>query len=147
MRKLLQTPAEVNTLWRLEVTKIYQIRSTAIALIALVVVVFPRPILKSPDEGKGWKGLVRLRSTRRDVEALLDPAATGRGSFYQTNEATVFVQYSDGPCEKGWPYGWNVDKDTVVSIAVSPKDCSDFIAEWLVSGDVRPHPTAHRLPH
>lgn len=79
-------------------------------------------ILQSLDEAKGWKGLVPLRSTRRDVEALLGPPAPGGDSFYQTEGATIFVRYSDGPCEKGWPYGWNVDNGTVVSIVVSPKE-------------------------
>ena len=79
-------------------------------------------MMQSPDEGKGWKDLVPLRSTRRDVEARLGPPMAGGQSLYQTNEATIYVGYSDGPCEKGWPYGWNVDKDTVVSIVVSPKE-------------------------
>ena len=79
-------------------------------------------MMQSPDEGKGWKDLVPLRSTRRDVEALLGPPMPGGQSLYETNEATVYVGYSDGPCEKGWPYGWNVDKDTVVSIVVTPKE-------------------------
>lgn len=104
--------------------RVYLARAAAIALVAVVAVVCPLPGVSSPqaDEGKGWRGLVPLRSTRRDVEALLGPPAPGGDSFYQTNEATIFVRYSDGPCEKGWPYGWNVDKDTVVNIVVSPKE-------------------------
>src|SRR5215212_1686423 len=99
-------------------------RAAAIVLVALVMMVCSSPGISAQqaDEGKGWKGLVPLLSTRRDVDALLGPPAPGGDSFYQTQEATIFVRYSDGPCEKGWPYGWNVDKDTVVSIAVSPKE-------------------------
>lgn len=99
-------------------------RAAATVLVTVVVLVGSSPGISAQQavEGKGWKGLVPLRSTRRDVEALLGPPATAGGSSYQTNEATVYVGYSDGPCEKGWPYGWNVDKDTVVSIAVSPKE-------------------------
>ena len=98
-------------------------RAVAVALFTVVVMVCPSPGIpaQQTEEGKGWKELVPLRSTRRDVEALLGPPATGGQSLYQTDEATVFVQYSDGPCEKGWPYGWSVDKGTVVSITVSPK--------------------------
>lgn len=99
-------------------------RAAVIALVTVVVLVGSSPGVSAvqADEKKGWKGLVPLRSTRRDVEALLGPPAPGGGSFYQTNEATVFVRYSDGPCEKGWPYGWSVHKDTVVSIVVNPKE-------------------------
>ena len=98
-------------------------RAAATALVTVVVMVCAWPGISAQQaEGKGWKGLIPLLSTRRDVEALLGPPATGGGSSYQTDEATVYVSYSDGPCEKGWPYGWNVDKDTVVSIVVSPKE-------------------------
>ena len=98
-------------------------RAAAIALVT-VVMVCPSPGISAQqaDEGKGWKGLVPLQSTRRDVEALLGPPAPGGNSFYQTEEATIFVRYADGPCEKGWPYGWNVDQDTVVSIIISPTE-------------------------
>ncbi len=98
-------------------------RAAATALVTVVVMVCAWPGISAQQaEGKGWEGLIPLLSTRRDVEALLGPPATGRGSSYQTDEATVYVSYSDGPCEKGWPYGWNVDKDTVTSIVVSPNE-------------------------
>lgn len=98
-------------------------RAAATALVTVVVMVCAWPGISAQQaEGKGWRGLIPLLSSRRDVEALLGPPATGRGSSYQTDEATVYVSYSDGPCEKGWPYGWNVDRDTVVSIVVSPKE-------------------------
>jgi hypothetical protein len=113
-------------------TKVSRVRTKAIVLVLLLPAIYSGAglsasqaqfaMMQSPDEGKGWKGLVPLRSTRRDVEALLGPPTPGGQSLYQTNEATVYVGYSDGPCEKGWPYGWNVDKDTVVSIVVSPKE-------------------------
>ena len=104
--------------------KVLFLRTAAIALAAVVAMVCPSPGVSAQqaDEGKGWKGLVPLRSTRRDVEAVVGPPAPGGDSLYLTNEATIFVLYSDGPCEKGWPYGWNVEKDTVVSIVVSPKE-------------------------
>ena len=103
--------------------KISFARAATTALVTVVVMVCAWPGISAQQaEGKGWKGLIPLLSTRRDVEALLGPPATGGGSSYQTDEATVYVSYSDGPCEKGWPYGWNVDKDTVTSIVVSPKE-------------------------
>lgn len=95
---------------------------------ALMVVIYPPPrisatqALQSSEEGKGWKGLVPLRATRRDVEALLGPPAIAGTSSYQTDNENIYVYYANGPCEKGWPYGWNVDDNTVVSITVSPKE-------------------------
>jgi hypothetical protein len=71
------------------------------------------------ETAKGWRGLVPLRATRRDVEGLLGAPTTPGGSAYQPDKQYIYVEYSDGPCEKGWPYGWNVEKDTVVSIYVS----------------------------
>ena len=70
---------------------------------------------------KGWHGMVPLQSTRQDVERLIGHPTTPGGSSYQTSSESVYVQYSDGPCEKGWPFGWNVARDTVVMISVSPK--------------------------
>lgn len=77
-------------------------------------------IVQSPEQGKGWRGLVPLKATRRDVEGLLGSPDTPGGSSYKTDGQYVRVDYSDGPCEKGWPYGWNVEKDTVTSIWVNP---------------------------
>jgi hypothetical protein len=72
-------------------------------------------------QAKGWRGITPLRSTRQDVERLIGRPITTGGSAYQTSSEHVYVQYSDGPCEKGWPYGWNVVPNTVVTISVSPK--------------------------
>lgn len=71
---------------------------------------------------KGWRGLVPLHATRRDVEALLGASKIPGGSTYEPDNQYIYVEYSDGPCEKGWPYGWNVEKDTVTSIWVSAQE-------------------------
>lgn len=71
---------------------------------------------------KGWNGLIPLKSTRHDVEAVLGAPKTPGGSTYEPDKRYIHVEYSDGPCEKGWPYGWNVAKDTVVNIWVSVKE-------------------------
>lgn len=73
------------------------------------------------SQAKGWRGIMPLKSTRKDVEEVIGQPTTAGGSSYQTASESVFVDYSDGPCEKGWPYGWNVARDTVVTISVSPK--------------------------
>ncbi len=74
------------------------------------------------SQTKGWRGIVPLRSTRQGVEKIIGSPRTPGGSSYETRDASVFVEYSDGPCEKGWPFGWNVARDTVVMLTVSPKN-------------------------
>lgn len=71
------------------------------------------------QERKGWRGLVPLQATRHDVEALIGPPTSPGGQMYKPRGQFVLVEYADGPCEKGWPFGWNVAKDTVTSIWVS----------------------------
>ena len=68
---------------------------------------------------RGWRGLVPLKATRRDVEGLLGSPKSPGGSSFETDGQFISVEYSDGPCEKGWPYGWSVDKDTVTGIWVA----------------------------
>ena len=96
----------------------------ALLLVILVLLALPEPT-QSQEGGKGWRGLVPLRATRHDVEGLLGSPIE---SAYQTGNERVRFDYSDGPCEKGWPYGWNVKPDTVVSITVVPKD-TVFLSE------------------
>ena len=112
-------------------TKVSRARTKAIVLVLLLPAIYSwaglsashaqSAMMQSPDETNGWKGVVVLQSTRRDVEALLGPPTVAGQSSYETNEATVFVEYITGPCEKGFRYGWYASKDTVVGIIVSPK--------------------------
>jgi hypothetical protein len=68
-----------------------------------------------------WRGIVPLRSTRADVERVLGSPTTPRGSGYETENERVTVSYSNGPCERGVPEAWNVQRDTVISLTVYPK--------------------------
>jgi hypothetical protein len=52
------------------------------------------------------------------VIRLLGPP-TVEGRYYEIDDNTVNIDYSDGPCEKG-KSGWNVPHDTVVSISLAP---------------------------
>lgn len=74
------------------------------------------------SQSKGWRGIVPLVSTRSDVERLLGPCSKGNRAscLYETDKEIVNVNYSDGPCEKGWPFGYNIPTDTVEWIRVSP---------------------------
>ena len=53
--------------------------------------------------GKGWRGIVPLHSNRSDVERLLGPSAEP-SNIYKLKDMVVVVDYTDGPCEKCWPF-------------------------------------------
>jgi hypothetical protein len=67
----------------------------------------------------GWRGVVPLRSTRKDVERLIGPTYDATGSFYKTDQENVSVRYSDGPCVGST--GWKVPLDTVLDITITPQ--------------------------
>lgn len=79
-------------------------------------------------EGKGWRGIVPLHSTRVDVERLLgSPSETnGHSSVYKLKNENVIVHYSDEPCRADREGGWNVPRDTVVRITLAPKTVRHF---------------------
>lgn len=77
-------------------------------------------------QSKGWRGIIPLRSTRADVVRLLGPPNID-GDLYEVDDYRVFIDYSDGSCEKGNP-GWNVARDTVVSISLAPNQDLKFSA-------------------
>ena len=75
-----------------------------------------------PTQAKGWRGLVPLHSTRADVERLLGRPKESRGvaSTYDTTNERVHVFYSAGQCKESTSNGWNVPRDTLLSITVQP---------------------------
>jgi hypothetical protein len=73
------------------------------------------------SQAKEWHGIVPLHSTRKDVEQLIGPPTTPGGRIYNLENEVVLIDYSDGPCEQGWPFGWNVPQDTVTAITVNPR--------------------------
>jgi hypothetical protein len=68
--------------------------------------------------GQGWRGIVPLHSTRQDVQRLIGQPTEPNGLTYNLKTERVTIYYSDGPCVKGWPYGWNVARDMVTKILV-----------------------------
>ena len=67
-----------------------------------------------------WRGITPLHSTRKDVEQILGPARDSNGSsLYQLEDETVLISYSTGKCSEGGV--WDVLRDTVIRISVSPK--------------------------
>ena len=77
------------------------------------------------QESKGWRGIVPLRSTRAEVEALLGHASGACKCLYKTANESVEVNYATALC-KGNPPGWNVAPGTVLSIRVTPKEWYRF---------------------
>ena len=69
----------------------------------------------------GWRGIVPLRSSRRDVERNIGPPVSPGDNIYNLKDERVRVEYSVLPCRAGWPYGWNVPAETVTLIQVFPK--------------------------
>jgi hypothetical protein len=83
-------------------------------------------------EGKVWRGIVPLHSTRADVERLLGPANL-EDSGYDIDGARVLLTYTSQGCQDGLPGGWNVPSDTVVSISISSGE-EILLDDVLVSG-------------
>lgn len=79
-------------------------------------------LISATSQSNGFRGISPLVSTRSDVERLIGPCPQRDGPtcMYETSAETIIVTYSDGPCEKGWPFGYNVPANTVIRIDVSP---------------------------
>jgi hypothetical protein len=67
----------------------------------------------------GWRGVVPLRSTRKDIERLIGPAYDATKSLYKTDQENVSVRYSEGPCVGST--SWKVPPDTVLDITITPR--------------------------
>ena len=66
---------------------------------------------------KEWRRIVPLRTKRAQVERRLGKAS---GGYYELKTERAFITYSAGRgCAGG--EGWNVPRDTVISIGVTPK--------------------------
>ena len=71
---------------------------------------------------KGWKDIVPLHSTRKDVERLLGSPQTSKGvaATFQLKDGRLRVFYSDGFCKRPNTNDWNVPPDTVVTLTFEP---------------------------
>ena len=89
-------------------------------LVAACLLFLPR--VATPQQPQGWRDFVPLHSTRADVERLLGPPTTDRGSitFYENEKERVTFEYAKNACGE-MPGGWNVPRDTVISIRVTPR--------------------------
>ena len=102
--------------------------------LSAIVAILAGVILFTPcaANGKQWKGIVPLHSTRTDVEKLLGPSNL-EDSGYDVGGERVSISYSSQGCQEGLPAGWKVPANTVVSISVSSKN-ETKLADVLVSG-------------
>jgi hypothetical protein len=81
-------------------------------------------ILAGVCQGKEWRGIIPLHSTRADVERLLGPPSPIGKSVYETKDAVVIIDYSEHGCEHGKTSVWNVPLGTVTAITVNPRSTS-----------------------
>ena len=88
-------------------------------LIILSIVTATAASLTQSEQKIGWRGIVPLRSTRTHVERQLGLFDV-KCQCYETEKEIVHVGYASAPCTGDVP-GWNVPRDTVLSITVSPK--------------------------
>ena len=89
------------------------------AIKSLTIVASAILIMANCAFATGWRGIVPLHSTQKDVERLLGPSLDGR-NIYKLENMVVVIEYSDSACEECWPFGWNVPVGTVVKITIRP---------------------------
>jgi hypothetical protein len=77
---------------------------------------------------KEWRGIVPLHATRANVERRFGKPRAG-SNMYEFKTERAYVVYSDGSgCAKESESEWNVPRDTVLSIIVTPKVTMRFSA-------------------
>jgi hypothetical protein len=72
----------------------------------------------SLSQGKEWRGIKPLQSTREDVIRLLGHSDEPCACLYDFGDEIASIEYSTGPCEKGMG-GWNLPRNIVISVDVT----------------------------
>ena len=74
-----------------------------------------------------WRGIVPLQTTRTTVEKRLGRPTMDRGDtvVYDFENERASIEYSKGPCSVKLS-DWNVPRDTVISVWVTPKTHLNF---------------------
>src|SRR5687767_13146940 len=101
-------------------------RSMRLSIAILIVFISMTNVVRAQDRVNVWRGLIPLHSTRVDVEKIFGaPKKTYRDAFYESAyeaaEENIRVEYSEGRCHENQYSIWNVLKETVIRISVSPK--------------------------
>ena len=97
---------------------VMRIRPEAIGFFLIIVAA-------TTADGRGWRGIVPLHSTRSQVEQLLGPPTEQDAPYsvvYRTQNETVQIYYANGrPCGVGHKYSrWRVAQNTVTEIFITP---------------------------
>lgn len=80
-------------------------------------------IQENGRSSNSWRGLLPLKSTRTDVEALMGKAnwSFGSTSTYDISCGRLNVVYSKGSCELTEVQRWNVPQDVVIRMEFAPR--------------------------
>lgn len=83
----------------------------------------------SMSQTNSWKDIKVMRSTRKDVRAILNQEGDGSiFEIYSIKDATIDISYSYGKCNEKLNSGWNVPADTVIEVNFTPlTDISFFV--------------------
>ena len=89
---------------------------TNVVMIGMTAILSPFLVSKGTAQG-GYKGIVPMQSTCRDVKNILEEGACGTGvQFFSLPEETLKIVYTTKDCEDFYGKKWNVPIGTVVSI-------------------------------
>lgn len=88
---------------------------------AISVALLLLTLSSSATDTKGWRGIVPLRSTRADVEALLGEGTSECKCSYYQEDMNIHFVYSSGNCESGGSGDWNIAPATVIGFTIHPK--------------------------
>lgn len=89
-----------------------------------LLIFFSSTVLSSTAAAKGWRGIVPLHSTRKDVERILGAPSEKLAPYsalYRTENETVIIDYTKGlPCRTGNKGGtWGVPRNRVEHISIT----------------------------
>jgi hypothetical protein len=93
-------------------------KSCYLTVLLIAASLYP-PYLPNSQPDKGWNGIVPLHSTRADVTRLLGKPEGNCLCVYRTPTERVVIDYAEAPC-KGPVNGWNVPRDTVLQVRITP---------------------------
>lgn len=113
---------------------------------ALLAAIFSAP----PLQGKSWRGIEPLRSTKSDVERVLGKArrVANHWATYETDTEAISILYSNGlPCGAGANSEWRASEGLVISITVAPKTIVAFSSLSLDESKYKKRFDPHRLNH
>jgi hypothetical protein len=85
----------------------------------LIAVLPPTSFNAMGQRTTGWHGIIPLHSTRADVHRLLGRPEGACQCVYRTPTEIVSIDYAEASC-KGAVNGWNVSRDTVLQVRITP---------------------------